>query len=87
MKKDKRDFKPTQVFDWESEPRDERPSEFVQSTGYSPLSGYYAMPDTDSLPSRRPVRSGGSNTALWIGALILTLGAAGLVGLAHLLRG
>ena len=44
-----KNFKDTQIFDWESEPHDERPSEFAQSTGYSVLSGYHVMPD-------RPVR-------------------------------
>lgn len=87
MTRIKRDFKPTQVFDWESEPRDERPSEFVPSTGYSALSGYHAMPDVEAAPTRRPARAAGSHTAMWMVALIVTLGVAGLFGLGHLLRG
>jgi len=37
-------FKQSQVFGWDSEPVDERPSEFM-STGYSSLSGYHGLGD------------------------------------------
>ena len=72
------------MFGWETEPKDERPSEFVPSTGYSALSGYYAMPDAAN--PRRPQR-GGVLTLLIAGALVVGLGTAGLFALMHIVRG
>jgi hypothetical protein len=85
MKHTPRDFKQTPVFDWATEPKDERPSEFVPSTGYSSLSGYYAMPPS-SVPVRRENRSALSSVAL-AAVLSLLIGAAGLYGMVHWLRG
>jgi hypothetical protein len=86
MSRSNRSFKDTQVFGWESEPRDERPSEFVPSTGYSALSGYYAMPDTRA---RRSSRRGsqGPLLVLLVSAAVVGLGAAALLGFLHLIRG
>ena len=86
MKANRRDFKDTQVFGWESEPADERPSEFVQSTGYSALSGYYGMPDTRGTASRPPKR-GGLGFLLFMCAAIVSVGAVGLYWLPQLLHG
>jgi len=83
MNKSSRPFKDTQVFDWEVEPHDERPSEFAQSTGYSALSGFYVAP----IASSRKRRSGGSVLALLAGGLVVALGAAAMFGFVHLLRG
>ena len=58
MTRSRNDFKTTQVFDWEAEPKDERPSEFVPSTGFSSLSGYYSMPP-DARVMRHNRRSSG----------------------------
>lgn len=81
-------FKETQIFSWEHEPKDERPSEFVPSTGYSSLSGYYTMPDSGLAPSRRARRRGiGLNGVLVAAIAAIGLGTAGLIGLLHLLRG
>ena len=77
-----KNFKDTQIFDWESEPHDERPSEFAQSTGYSVLSGYHVMPDRPM----RPQGKGGINLVVVIGAIVLALGAAAMYGFVHLLR-
>lgn len=55
------DFKTTAVYDWESEPKDERPSEFAPSTGYQLHSGFYVAP---VVTHRR--RSNGS--LIWLGA-------------------
>lgn len=80
-----RPFKDTQVFDWQTEPKDERPSEFVPSTGFSSLSGYYAMPP-DARVYRR--RSGmGAGTLLLAALLVIVLGATVLLGFMHLIRG
>lgn len=81
------DLKPTQVFGWDSEPIDERPSEFVQSTGYSALSGYYAMPEPSGLAERRRQRQRGTTQLLLICVLVLAAGTAAMFGLVHLLRG
>jgi hypothetical protein len=80
---DRRPFKETQVFGWDAEPHDERPSEFVPSTGYSALSGYYAMPDTHARPTRR---SGSFKWILIAGAVFIALGTAALLGFLHMVR-
>ena len=87
MRDTQRAFKDTQIFGWEVEPRDERPSDFVQSTGYSALSGYYAIPDTRGAASRRYSQRRGLNSLVLVGSLIVVLSIAALYGLAHLLRG
>jgi hypothetical protein len=86
MKEHHSAFKDTQVFGWESEPKDERPSEVVHSTGFSALSGYYAMPDSRGAASRRP-KHHGFNLVLLAGAAIVGLGVVALYGMVHLLRG
>lgn len=82
---DKRPFKETQVFGWDAEPHDERPSEFVPSTGYSSLSGYYSMPETRGGPARRS--GGGFKWILIAGAVFVALGTTALLGFLHLIRG
>lgn len=80
------DFKTTQVFDWEAEPKDERPSEFVPSTGFSSLSGYYSMPP-DASVMRRTRRSGGSGAVLWLSAaLVIALGALAMLAFLYVVR-
>lgn len=83
MSRSSRNFKDSQVFGWETEPKDERPSEFVPSTGYSALSGYYAMPE---VRPRRSQRRGGALTVLVVGALFVGLGAAAMLTLLHWMR-
>ena len=46
-------IKPTQIYDWESEPVDERPSEFMNSRSHASTSGFQS---TGSLPRRAPRR-------------------------------
>ncbi len=83
MSRSIRPFTHSQVFDWEVEPQDERPSEFVPSTGYATLSGYHVMPETRG----REVRSGSSlNLVLVVGAVFVALGAAALIGFLHMIR-
>jgi hypothetical protein len=78
-------LKKTQVFDWETEPSDERPSEFVPSTGYSVLSGFHAP--APARESSRRARHGGINIVLVVVGVIVGLGALALVGFIHLMRG
>ena len=75
------DFKPSQVYDWEVEPHDERPSEFAPSTGYRVHSGFYVAP---VVSARR--RSNG--VMVWLMASgVVGLAVAGLLVLVKMLRG
>lgn len=75
------DFKPSQVYDWEVEPHDERPSEFAQSTGYRVHSGFYVAPVVRT-------RRSGSGVMVWLMASgVLGLAVVGLLVLVKLLRG
>jgi hypothetical protein len=82
MKSTRRDFKDTQLFGWDSEPSEQRASEFAQSTGYSALSGYHAVAE----PRRKP-KATGTGFLFVMSALIVGLGAVGLYWLAQVLRG
>jgi hypothetical protein len=80
MSRHQPDFKSTQVFGWDTEPVDERPTDFGHSTGFSALSGYGALqPAPTSVRRRREHRAGFAKLAgaclvalgLGIGALVL----------------
>jgi hypothetical protein len=75
----------SQLYDWDLEPVDERPSEFMESTGYAILSGYHPMND----PARRerPSRGVGIKTMLLFCVVVIALGGFALVKMAALLRG
>lgn len=75
------DFKPSQVYDWEVEPHDERPSEFAQSTGYRVHSGFYVAPVVTA-------RRRSSAVMVWLMASgVAGLAIAGLLVLVKVLRG
>lgn len=78
-------FKPSQLYGWDSEPVDERPSEFMGSTGYSLPSGYHGLTDARR-PARRTSRVG-FKSLLAFGVLLLVAGGYALVQLAPLLHG
>jgi hypothetical protein len=78
-------IKQTQIYGWDEEPADERPSEFMQSTGYSVLSGYHPM--NDPLRRRRREPRFGFKALLAFCIVILALGVFCLVKLAPMLRG
>ena len=76
-------IKPTQLYDWDTEPVDERPSEFMSSASWSSLSGYQIAPQVVQRPA--PPRFG--FTRLLIAALVLlVLGALAIAKIAPLLR-
>ena len=77
--------KRSQIYGWDEEPVDERPSEFSSSTGYSVLSGYHPMND----PGRRQASRShfGFKTLVASCVMLLALGGYALVKLAPLLRG
>jgi hypothetical protein len=80
-------FKATQVFDWESEPSDERPTDFGKSTGFSALSGYYIAPEAHMVRRRQQQqhRSGVAKLAA-ASLMILGLATVALWEMAHLLK-
>ena len=87
MSKNHPDFKTTQIFDWDSEPKDERPSEF-HSTGFSTASGYYHSLDglERTAPARKP--RGNAITILLLGLVTaIGIGTVGVLWLAQFLRG
>ncbi len=87
-----KDFQKTlPVFDWAAEPQEDRPSEFAafgHSTGFSSMTGLYSVSvlDTDLAPLHRTYKR--SNKLLLIAVTtVLSVGAAAMYGLVHLLRG
>jgi len=69
-----RRFKGETVFEWTSEPADERSSSFVEPTRYGPLWDRLAASAAPGLEVRRPrpPRKRGSRLALWL-ALVLVV--------------
>ena len=81
-----RSFKATQVFDWETEPKDERPTDFGRSTGFSTLSGYLVAPDSTLARRRQQERRRGFAKFIAVGLLILALSVAALWEMARWLK-
>ena len=77
-------IKPTQIYGWDSEPVDERPSEFL-STGYSQVSGFYPL--SDAVP-RPPASTSvfGFKSLMVFAVVLLGVGVYALDKLAPLLR-
>jgi len=83
-KTSRHDFKDTQVYDWEIEPKDERPSEFAPSTtSYALHSGFYVAPVSGE---RRRQRRGAFMVWLVAGGVV-GMGMLGLFGLVRFLKG
>lgn len=80
------DFKPTQVFDWASEPADERPTDFGRSTGYSSLSGFSTLQEVPLSARRRQQQRRGLFKLAFSASLVLGLSVTALVTMVHLLR-
>lgn len=78
--------KQSQIYGWESEPADERPSEFTHSTGYASLSGYHD-PAAARRAALRPPSRFGAKSLIAFSMAVLALGAYGLLKLAPLLHG
>lgn len=82
MKRTPRAFKDTQIYDWDAEPKEERPSGFVPSTGYSTLSGLSGVRDAG------PYRSRPRGVPLVVVfAIVIAAGTAALWGFLRLVRG
>jgi hypothetical protein len=95
---DVRKFKGTTVIDWDSEPTQERPSEFAESSLFlsqsaisrpSKVGGRSGQVHHLERARPRPAQKrGGSAAALWMGLLLVVVVAGGgLYGLMHFLRG
>ena len=79
-------FKESQLYSWDAEPVDERPSEFMHSTGYAALSGYHSNFDAGRrAPVRR--RSYSGLVGMIVFALfVMLLGGWAIVQFAPMLR-
>ena len=75
------------TFNWDEEPADERPSEFMPSTGYSMLSGYHVPSEMNARVAHRRRGSGfGFKGIVFAAILILGLSVLAIQQLGHLLR-
>ena len=79
-------FKQSQVFGWDSEPVDERPSEFM-STGYSSLSGYHGLGDARRAERHTSTSRFGLKSMLVFSIAVIGAGGYALTKLAPLLHG
>jgi uncharacterized membrane protein len=77
-------LKETQIYGWDTEPVDERPSEFMASSGYSVLTSYYALDHAHRTRKSRS-RFGLIGMLVFVG-LLLALGVYALSTLAPLLH-
>ena len=80
----KKVFKESQLYSWDAEPVDERPSEFMHSTGYATLSGYHSNFDTSRRTVRRP-RSGLIGMLVFA-LVVIAVGGWAIVKFAPMLR-
>lgn len=78
-------FKSSQIYTWESEPAEERPSEFM-TTGYSQLSGLQSLGEPGG-PASRSAALFGFKSWLTFAIVLIGLGAYSLAKFAPLLRG
>jgi len=77
-------IKATQLYGWDSEPVDERPSEFMSSTGCSTVSGYYSTAQATRQPPRRSRLAFAS--LILVVLTVLAVGTLALASLASLLH-
>jgi hypothetical protein len=78
-------FKQSQLYSWDAEPVDERPSEFMHSTGHATLSGYQSNFDATR---RAPVRRSyaGLIGMLVFALVVIAIGAWAILKFAPMLR-
>ena len=76
-------IKPTQIYDWDIEPVDERPSEFMNSSSWSASSSFH--PPVPVV--RRPPSRFGLAGVLIVALVLLGLGALAIAKIIPLLRG
>ena len=76
-------IKPTHIYDWDIEPVDERPSEFMNSSSWSASSSFH--PPVPQV--RRPPLRFGFVGVLFAALTLLALGALAMAKIIPLLRG
>ena len=86
MSRHQTSFKSTQVFDWESEPADERPTDFGQSTNFSALSGYSTLSEPRPVSRRQREHRLGLMKLAGVGVVILSVCMVVVSQMAHLLH-
>lgn len=75
------------TYGWDEEPADERPSEFMQSTGYSVLSGYHVPTELNARAARRRGGSGFGFKGVVIAVVVfLSLSTVAIHEFAKMLR-
>jgi len=79
-------FKESQLYSWDAEPVDERPSEFMHSTSYATLSGYHS--NFDTARRRTPVHSSRSGLigVIVFALVVIAVGAWAILKFAPMLR-
>ena len=78
-------FKESQLYSWDSEPVDERPSQFMHSTGHAALSGYHSAFDALPRPVRRSNRFGLAGVLVFA-LVVLAVGGWAIVKFAPMLH-
>jgi hypothetical protein len=78
MNKHQPGFKPSQLYDWHSEPKEERSSSFFEQSGYA-NSGYQPMP-----ARKKRVRQ--ANSLIVAIVIAVAFGLLGLFGLMRVLQ-
>jgi len=86
MTRHRQSFKSTQIFDWDSEPSVERPTDFGLSTGFSALSEYQSLPERAVDAAQRRQRNFGLAKLAFAAVLCLSLCAVAVSQMAHLLQ-
>jgi hypothetical protein len=77
----------THVYGWDEEPADERPSEFMASSGYSALSGYHVPADLNRRAAqRRKGRGLGFRSVLLVCVVLVGLCGAAIHTVIRLLH-
>ena len=80
-------FKASQLYNWDTEPVDERPSEFMHSTGYATLSGYHSSFDTRArTSSSQRSNYSGLIVVLVFAVIVVAVGGWAIVKFAPMLR-
>ena len=77
-------IKPTQIYDWDTEPVDERPSEFMNSTGWDASSSFHPAV---AVVRRPPAARFGFTAVVIVAVALLALGAVAIAKIIPLLRG
>lgn len=78
-------IKPTQIYDWDAEPVDERPSEIMNHSGFAAASGFQAASTLTRPPPAKP--QFGMAGLIAAALAVLALGALAIATLVPLLRG